>query len=93
MLIGPRLFHANIIDQASDLEHIHDFGTDIPNFHFPLIFHDLQRHQQDAQPGAEPDTLLQNMQTAIGRFVGDAPQFDDLTMLCVKYISSKEELP
>ncbi len=45
------------------------------------------------QPDAEPDTLLQNMQTAIGRFVGDAPQFDDLTMLCVKYISSKEELP
>lgn len=45
------------------------------------------------QPDAEPVTLLQNMKSAIGRFVGDAPQFDDLTMLCVKYISSKEKQP
>ena len=43
------------------------------------------------QPGAEPEALLQAMKAAIDRFVGDAPQFDDLTMLCVKYLPDKEE--
>lgn len=43
------------------------------------------------QPGAEPETLLQVMKAAIDQFVGDAPQFDDLTMLCVKYLPDKEE--
>ena len=36
------------------------------------------------EPDAAPQTLLQNMRAAIDRFAGDAPQFDDLTMLCVK---------
>ena len=43
------------------------------------------------RPDAEPDALLQSMQSAIDQFVGDAPQFDDLTMLCVKYLPHKEE--
>ncbi|MCR5121640.1 MAG: SpoIIE family protein phosphatase [Ruminococcus sp.] len=37
-------------------------------------------------PEAEPKTLLENMKQAVDEFVGEAPQFDDLTMLCVKYI-------
>ena len=46
----------------------------------------LNRH-----PDTEPETLLQTMKAAIDQFVGDAPQFDDLTMLCVKYLPHKEE--
>jgi hypothetical protein len=34
---------------------------------------------------------IQSVQDAVGRFVGDAPQFDDLTMLCLQYNGVDEE--
>ncbi len=37
-------------------------------------------------PQAEPKVLISNMKQAVDEFVGEAPQFDDLTMLAVKYI-------
>ena len=36
-------------------------------------------------PAADPQTLLRNVQQAIDAFVGDAPQFDDITMLGLHY--------
>ena len=36
-------------------------------------------------PAAEPEELLKNVKTAVDEFVGDAEQFDDLTMMCIKY--------
>ena len=33
-----------------------------------------------------PDAVLPMVKTAIDDFVGDAPQFDDITMLCMKYL-------
>ncbi len=38
------------------------------------------------EPDAGPKKLLTNMKHAVDEFVGDAPQFDDLTMLGVKLI-------
>ena len=35
-------------------------------------------------PDASPKALLENVKGAVDRFVGEAPQFDDLTMLSVK---------
>ena len=35
------------------------------------------------EPGAAPEALLNNVKMATDEFVGDAPQFDDLTMLAV----------
>lgn len=40
----------------------------------------------NAEPNAAPKVLLKNMKDAVDDFVGDAPQFDDLTMLGVKRI-------
>lgn len=40
----------------------------------------------NAEPNASPKTLLDNMKQAVDEFVGNAPQFDDLTMLGVKLI-------
>ena len=40
----------------------------------------------NADPQADPQTLLANMKNAVDAFVGDAPQFDDLTMLSVKLL-------
>lgn len=36
-------------------------------------------------PGADPETLINNVGEAIDGFVKEAPQFDDTTMLCLKY--------
>ncbi|MBQ9275984.1 MAG: SpoIIE family protein phosphatase [Clostridia bacterium] len=33
----------------------------------------------------DPKTIIEGMELAIKEFVGDAPQFDDTTMLCVEY--------
>ena len=40
----------------------------------------------NAEPNASSKTLLDNMKQAVDEFVGNAPQFDDLTMLGVKLI-------
>ncbi|MBQ9511168.1 MAG: SpoIIE family protein phosphatase [Clostridia bacterium] len=37
----------------------------------------------------EPVKILQSVSDAVELFVGDAPQFDDLTMLCVHYIGEQ----
>ncbi len=36
-------------------------------------------------PDGDPQALLQTMKQQVDLFVGDAPQFDDLTMLCLEY--------
>ena len=38
------------------------------------------------QPDADPMTILRNVKEDIDAFVGDAEQFDDITMLCLKYV-------
>ncbi len=39
----------------------------------------------NSDPSAGPAALLQNVRSAVDTFVGDAPQFDDLTMLAFRY--------
>ena len=36
-------------------------------------------------PDVPPEKILENVRSAVDEFVKDAEQFDDLTMLCVKY--------
>ena len=42
-------------------------------------------------PDAAPEKLLRNMRQAIDAFVGDAPQFDDITMLGLHYTGPEGE--
>jgi sigma-B regulation protein RsbU (phosphoserine phosphatase) len=37
------------------------------------------------EPDAEPQQVLLNVRESVREFVGDAEQFDDLTMLCIAY--------
>ena len=39
--------------------------------------------EKSGEPDAPPEKLLGNVRDAVNEFVGDAPQFDDLTMLAV----------
>ncbi len=47
-------------------------------------------------PDAAPEAILKAVKRSVDGFVGDAPQFDDITMLCLKYYgpngSEKENL-
>lgn len=42
-------------------------------------------------PDGKLEDILQNVRNDVNAFVGDAPQFDDLTMLCVRYNGSAEQ--
>ena len=37
-------------------------------------------------PDANPREILANVRADVDTFVGEAPQFDDLTMLCLKIL-------
>ncbi len=39
----------------------------------------------------KPKDILAAVNAAVDEFVGDAPQFDDLTMLCIEYQGKKED--
>lgn len=45
----------------------------------------------NSSPDAEPDEILGNTLEAINDFVGEAEQFDDITMLCLRYKGPKAE--
>lgn len=39
----------------------------------------------NADAHGAPEALLKEVTRAVGQFVGEAPQFDDMTMLCISY--------
>lgn len=44
-----------------------------------------EKYQAIYDPEADPDELLRKVREAVDDFVGEAEQFDDLTMMCVEY--------
>ena len=42
-------------------------------------------------PDASPEQLLSNVRRAVDEFIDGAKQFDDLTMLCLKYMGRSED--
>ena len=42
------------------------------------------------EPEASPEEVLVAVKSSVDRFVADAPQFDDLTMLCLRYNGSQD---
>ncbi|MDO4846416.1 MAG: PP2C family protein-serine/threonine phosphatase, partial [Oscillospiraceae bacterium] len=45
----------------------------------------------NAAPDADPEQLLRSVHHAVDDFVGDAEQFDDLTMLCIKFFGERTQ--
>lgn len=45
----------------------------------------------NSSPDGTPKTVLETVSSAVQAFVGDAPQFDDLTMLCLQYRGPAEK--
>ena len=56
----------------------------LPNI-FPAMIEALRTAENDT-----PEDIIQAVDIAINSFVKDAPQFDDLTMLCLEYRGSDD---
>lgn len=50
-----------------------------------LFGNDRMLDALNIDPDAKPEQILSNMKEEVKKFVGEADQFDDLTMLCLKY--------
>ena len=75
---GDVLFvYTDGVAEATDAEN-NLFGTDRM----------LEALNQDTE--AKPRQVLLNVKQGIERFVGNAEQFDDITMLCLEYVGPKE---
>ncbi len=56
-----------------------------------LFGNDRMLEALNKEPDARPEQLLKNVRSSIDTFVGDAPQFDDITMLGFTYIGPADD--
>ncbi len=61
------------------------------NAHDELFGNQRMLDVLNAHLDAGPEELLHTMKREVDAFVGEAPQFDDITMLCVDYFGAKNE--
>ena len=66
-----------------------DGVTEATNEHNELFGTDRMLEALNRSPGADPQTLLHTLKAEIDSFVGNAPQFDDITMMCLQYTGSE----
>jgi sigma-B regulation protein RsbU (phosphoserine phosphatase) len=62
-----------------------DGVTEANNAKGELMGSELLLKALNQEPDADPQTLIGNVHRGIADFVKRAPQFDDTTMLCIKY--------
>ena len=67
-----------------------DGVTEATNADNQLFGTDRMLEALNKEPEASPQRLLRNVRNGINRFVGSAPQFDDITMLSLRYFGSEE---
>ena len=63
-----------------------DGVAEATNLQEELFGTDRMLEALNTDPEASPKQLLENMRSAVDRFVGEATQFDDLTMLSIKML-------
>ncbi len=64
-----------------------DGVTEATNKNDELFGNDRLLAALNKDPDANVEDIIKNVKNDIDAFVGDAPQFDDITMLCLKYKS------
>jgi serine phosphatase RsbU (regulator of sigma subunit) len=63
-----------------------DGVTEATDAHNILFGNDRLLAALNEDPDAAPEVICKNVKESIDFFVGEAPQFDDITMLCVKFL-------
>ena len=83
---GTEHFLADIHGESEAFRHIlKNASGNIKRKVNELFGNDRMLEALNKDPDAEPKQALNNVRTAVDAFVGDAEQFDDLTMLCFRY--------
>ena len=59
---------------------------------FNLFGSDRMIDALNTEPNATPELILENVQKAIDQFVGEAEQFDDITMMCLTYNGPEKKI-
>ncbi len=67
-----------------------DGVTEATNAKNELFGNDRLLEALNKEPDAEPARLLENLRNSIDKFVGNAPQFDDITMLGFKFFGKSD---
>ena len=62
-----------------------DGVTEATDAHNVLFGNDRLLEALNKDPDADAEQICKNVKESINEFVGEAPQFDDITMLCVKF--------
>ncbi len=62
-----------------------DGVTEATDAHNVLFGNDRLLEALNKDPDANAEQICKNVKDSINEFVGEAPQFDDITMLCVKF--------
>ncbi len=70
-----------------------DGVTEATDAHNVLFGNDRLLAALNMDPDAGAETICKNVKSSIDTFVGEAPQFDDITMLCVKFNDIPEYKP
>ena len=68
-----------------------DGVTEATNAQNELFGNDRLRGALNRNPDLSPEELLPAVREDINKFVGDAPQFDDITMLCLRFKGPEEK--
>lgn len=72
-----------VLEEGDILLEYTDGVTEATNLHLEQF--GLERVEQVLKTALEPSEILERMKSSIDLFVGNAPQFDDITMLCLKF--------
>lgn len=64
--------------------------TEATNIQDELFGEDRVVQAADNSPSSDPQTLVNHIRSQIDAFARDVPQFDDMTMLCLKYHGSQQ---
>jgi len=73
------------LEQGGTLFVYSDGAPEATNASDELFGTDRMLEALNRDPDLQPEELCKALDEAINVFVGEAPQFDDLTMLCVRY--------
>ena len=83
--------HSFKLDPGDSLFVYTDGVTEATNSSDQLFGTDRMLSALNRQPDAQPRVILKNVMDGITDFVADAIQFDDITMLCMKYTGLPED--